>query len=86
MTSSSAKRLVVASVVVTGTLAAVKDVSRGQLPRVRVALGLTFAAVALAALAEVAPELAGSFAALLLVSSIFQIGGDSFAAIAKGLR
>jgi hypothetical protein len=81
-----AKRLVVASVVVTGVLASVKDVSRGQMPRVKVALGLTFAGVALAAVADVAPQLAGSFAALLLVSSVLTVGGDAFAAIGKGLK
>jgi hypothetical protein len=81
----SAKHLVIASVVVTGVLASVKDVSRGQMPRAKVALGLVVAGVMLGALADVQPQLAGSFAALLLVSSLVNTGGAAFAAISKGV-
>lgn len=85
MTSGGAKRLVVAAVVTTGVLSSVKAVSKGHAPSVRIGLGLLVAGVTLSLLAEGQPDLAGSFAALFLVSAIFNVGGDAFASLSKGL-
>lgn len=85
MTPAGAHNLVIGSVVVTGALAAVNSISHGHLPTVRTGLGLAFAGVALTALADVAPDLAGSFAALLLVAALLNVGAPAFSTITKGL-
>ena len=86
MTPAGAKELALGSVVITGVLASVNSVSKGHLPSVRIVLGLGFAGVVLTFLADPAPDLAGSFAALLLVSALLNLGSSAFANISKGLQ
>lgn len=81
----ASKRWVTTAVIVSGVLAAVDDVSHGRRPNVRIALGAFVAGALLLLLAEVAPQLAGGLAALLLVSAILNTGGKAFPALTKGL-
>jgi hypothetical protein len=85
VTPEGARNLTVTSLVVTGVLASVHDLSQGHLPRVRVALGLGVTGAFLFALADVDAGFAGAMAGLLMASSLVFIGSRSLAEIQKGL-
>lgn len=72
MTSpAQAKRTVVLALLIAGSLAATRDLSKGRLPKLRVVFGIFVAGVVLAALADFgAPELSASFAALIVVTAV----------------
>lgn len=78
--------MVVASLVVTGSLVLVRDLAKGTLPKPRVPLGLAIGGVVMAIGAEVSPELVGPFAALVLVSAVFVVGGEAFTAISRAVK
>lgn len=75
MTSPEAKRIVLGSVAVAGTLAAVTDLTGGRAPRIRIFIGSCLAGAVLAMAAEVAPAPAATFALMLAVTAVL-VGGD----------
>lgn len=82
MSVPQAKRLVVIAFVVGGGLAAVGDFRQSrQLPRLRILIAAFVAAAILSAAADVAPDLAGSFAVLVLLSAFLIAGPDVIGAV-----
>lgn len=81
--SEQAKQLAILSVVVAGGLSAVGDFGKDQLPPLRLAVGVGFAAIVLTGMAEVAPELSAAFSILILLTSIFVWGADGLTAILR---
>jgi hypothetical protein len=79
--SAGAKRMILLAVVVTGIITIIADLSEGQRPSIRVGVGVVFAAVLLSVIAEFAPKLARSFAALMVLSAVFLRGAPVFTAI-----
>ncbi len=84
-TTASARRTVVASVLVTGALVGIRDVSRGHAPSLKVGVGLAFSSVLLGLLADGAPALASGFALLLAVGAVTTTGAEVFDSIKKGV-
>lgn len=78
-----AKDMVVGSLLLTGLLVGVHQVSHGHRPEPRQVFGLLGAGVFLTFLAEPAPGLAASLAALVAVGTLFTVGADSLAAIRR---
>lgn len=83
MNSAQAKRLVVVSVFLSGTLASVKPVSEGKAPDIKIAVGMVVLAIFLLTLAEIQPQLAGMFALLILFSSFFAVGPETYKTLTK---
>lgn len=83
MTTTQAKRLVIVGLLVTGGLAAVRDLSKGDAPDLRIGLGVVIGGVILSTVAEVAPDVAGMVAVLTMVSATFVVGGDAWSALSK---
>lgn len=83
MNTQGAQTAVVTGLAVAGAVVVIKDFEAGQLPPVRFAVGITFAGVSLAVLAQVAPELAGGTALLIALTSVLVYGGPALAAITK---
>lgn len=79
-----AKELVIVGVVSTGVIAAIGQVGKtNSLPSSRIGYGVFIALALLSLLAEVAPEVAASFAMLILATSFFVYGTPAFAALTK---
>ena len=85
MNAVSAKRMAVTAVVASGVLSTVQAVAEGQRPSVRIFVGMGVAGALLLVGAEYMPTLAGALAALLLVSSLVNIGAPALERIRKGL-
>lgn len=85
-TTAGARKTVVASVLVTGALVGIRDVSRGHAPSVKTGIGLAFSSVFLGLMADAAPSLAQGFALLLLVGAVTTTGAEVFTNIQKGVR
>jgi hypothetical protein len=83
MSTDRANALIVSGLAVTGVLAVTSDAYKGQAPPVRLAVGLTFAGVGLALLAEPFPDLAGGLAVLVMISAIFVHGGPVIGAVSS---
>lgn len=86
MTDAKAKRLVLGAMVAVGILAAARDLTGGVVPKVRIIIGAAVVAAALTATAEVAPELAASFAMLVLVTATLTAGADTINAAGDAIR
>jgi hypothetical protein len=84
-TTSSARKTVVASVLVTGALVGIRDVSRGHSPSLKTGVGLAFSSVLLGLMADGAPALASGFALLLAVGAVVSTGAEVFDSIKKGV-
>jgi len=78
-----AKRLVLVGVTGAGALAAVESLRHGDVPSVRIGVGVLASGVLLLGIAEVAPAIAGGFAMLLLVTSAFVLGGGAWTGISR---
>lgn len=85
MNAVAAKRLTVTAVVVSGVLSSVQAVAEGERPSVKIAVGMAVAGALLLVASEFAPPLAGALAALLLVSSLVNVGAVAFDRIKEGL-
>lgn len=86
MSDTKAKRLVLGAMVAVGLLAAARDLSGGTVPKVRIIIGAAVVAAMLTATAEVAPDLAVSFAMLVLVTATLTAGADTITAIGRAVR
>lgn len=86
MTSDSAERLVVASLVVAGLVTAVSDLADGHRPSLGLPIALTVAGMMLAAATDFAPDLAGGFAVLLMIGALLRVGNKSLPAIGKATK
>lgn len=70
MTPGGARRGVIVAMFATGALAFFREVQAGDVPRLRIFIGVLFAAVMLAALSDAAPRMAVGLAAMILVSTL----------------
>lgn len=82
-TAPDAKRMVIVGVTGAGVLAAVESLRHGEVPSVRIGVGVLASGVFLLGIAEVAPALAAGFSMLLLVTSAFVLGGGAWVGISK---
>jgi hypothetical protein len=80
---AQAKRIVVVGVLGTGAVAAVDQLRKGNVPSVKIGVGVLISGSMLLALSEVAPAIAAGFAALVLVTSVFVLGGGTWSAVAR---
>lgn len=83
MNEGQAKRIVVGSLVVAGGISAARDLTNGKVPRLRIFLGTLGAGVVLAMVADLAPDLAGMFALLMLSTAVFSAGAPTFRALSR---
>lgn len=81
MNAGTAKRMVVVGTLGTGVLTAAAQLHAGKIPSAKVGIGVLASGVILAAVAEAAPTLAGGFAALMLVTAAFVLGGGAWSGI-----
>lgn len=81
MNPRQAKRTVVLSLVAAGALASIEDLRERDFPKLRIFLGAVFAGIVLSSVAEGAPDLAGTFALLILTTTVFGVGLDTWQAI-----
>lgn len=77
MSPAQAKRTVIFSTGTAVGLAALSDLRETGAPRIRIAVGGLLVAVVLTSLSEAAPTLAGSFALLVLMTTLFTLGADT---------
>jgi hypothetical protein len=82
MDTAQAKRLVVVSCASAAAVASLADLATGTFPSARIPVGAFAAGAALTLLAEVAPQLAGGFAAVILVTAVFVVGGKAWPNVA----
>lgn len=81
---AQAKRMVLVSLAIAGGLASVHALGTEDLPPLRIFLGGVVAAVLLSLLADFgAPGIAAGFAAVILLTAMFVLGGDAWARIGK---
>jgi len=69
-----AQELIVGSLAATAAVTAGSTLASGQVPGLRLVVGLAFTGVGLATAAMVAPDLAGSLAVLILTTTVFVYG------------
>lgn len=74
MTEGKAKTLTVAAVGAAAVLSSLEHVADGERPPLSTFVGATVAGVVLLATAEVAPDLAGGLALLLLLGAVLRNG------------
>lgn len=74
MNENRAQELVVGCLAATGVVAAGSALASGQVPGMRLVVGFAFTGAALATASMFAPDLAGSFAVLILTTSVFLYG------------
>jgi cell wall-associated NlpC family hydrolase len=77
--------VVTASLIGTGLVVVIANAQKGQAPKPRSVLGLGFIYVALSAVADFAPGLAGPFAALVFTGTLLVEGGPALDAITGAL-
>lgn len=86
MTTDLANAHIVTALGVSGALVLVKAGAADELPPVRTWIGLTFAGVGLAVLAQTWPDLAGGIAILMITTSVFVYGKPAWDAISKATK
>ena len=74
MTPQSAKSVALGCVITAGAVSSVKSLSAGELPPLRVGIGVFIAGAMLLALADPAPELAAGFGFLVVTGSVLRDG------------
>lgn len=74
MTSGSAKSTALGCVIASGAIASVSSITKGELPPLRIGVGVFVAGALLLAMAGPAPELAAGFGALVLVGAVLRDG------------
>lgn len=84
-TGGEARAVVLGSLLVTGVMVTIRDVSAGKRPDTRFILGLVAAGFVLSLLADIAPALAASLAAMLALGTVLEVGAGAFATIGKAV-
>jgi cell wall-associated NlpC family hydrolase len=79
------RTIVTASLIGTGMVVVIANAQKGQAPKPRSVLGLGFIYVALSAMADFAPALAGPLAALVFTGTLLVEGGPALDAITGAL-
>ena len=74
MTPPAAKSGALGCVIAAGAIASVKSITNGELPPLRVGIGVFVAGALLLAMADAAPDLAFGFGALVLTGAILRDG------------
>ncbi len=75
------QQLIVGCLAGTAVVATASSLAEGEGPSGRILVGTAFAGLGLATLNMFAPEVAGSFAVLMLVSAVFVYGGPAISAV-----
>lgn len=75
------QELIIGSLTGVAVVAVASSLAQGEAPAGSVVVGTAFAGIGLATLNMFAPELAGSFAVLMLVSAVFYYGGPALDAV-----
>lgn len=83
MSTDRANGLVLTSLTVSAALVLIRDAAAKEVPSPRFMLGTVLTGAGLAVMSQFAPQLAGGFAVLLLISSIFVYGADAWQIITK---
>jgi hypothetical protein len=83
MTSGEAKRIVLGSVAAAGAISAVRDLSGGTVPRIRIFVGAATAGALLAMLADLAPNVAAMFALTLATTAVFTAGAKTWQSVGR---
>jgi hypothetical protein len=83
MTEAKARRVILGCLVVTGALTLTNRLARDQVPPLGIVLGTAGAAIFLAMLSELAPQLAAMFAVLIMAGSWSLSGPPVFRSIAR---
>lgn len=83
MTTDKANAQIVTALGVSGALVLVKAGAKGDVPPVRTWIGMSFAGIGLAVMAQSWPDIAGGLAMLILITSVFVYGKPAYDAISK---
>lgn len=78
MIEARSQELVVGCLAASAAVSAGSSLASGHVPGVRLVVGLAFTGLGLATVSMVAPDLAGSFAVLILTTTVFVYGGPLF--------
>lgn len=81
MNELRSQELVVGCLAATAAVSAGSSLASGEVPGIRLMVGLAFTGVGLATVSMMAPDLAGSFAVLILTTSVFLYGGPLMDAV-----
>lgn len=83
-TTAEAKKTVLLGTIGTGVLTSIAVVTKtASLPGPRIGVGVFVTGVLLSGMAEFLPSLAAGFAALMLVTAMFVLGGPAWAGISN---
>jgi hypothetical protein len=74
MTPSQAKRIVVFGITLAALITVFEEITKPEIPKLRIAFGALFAAVFLSLVADVAPKVAAGLATLVAVSTVLSQG------------
>jgi hypothetical protein len=81
MLEQRAQELVVGCLAASAAVAAGSSLASGNVPGMRLVVGIAFTGAGLATVSMVAPDLAGSFAVLILTTTVFLYGGPLMEAV-----
>lgn len=81
MIEQRSQELVVGCLAASAAVAAGSSLASGNLPGMRLVVGVAFTGAGLATVSMLAPDLAGSFAVLILTTTVFLYGGPLMEAI-----
>lgn len=81
MSELRSQELIIGSLTGVAVVAVGSSLAQGEAPAASIVVGTAFAGIGLATLNMFAPELAGSFAVLILVSAVFYYGGPALDAV-----
>lgn len=83
MNPPEAKRIVLGSIAAAGVISAVRDLSGGKAPRIRIFIGAATAGAVLAMLAEIAPNVAALFALTIASTAVFVAGAQTWTSVGR---
>jgi hypothetical protein len=85
MSAGSAKSTALGCVIGAGAIASVKPITSGQLPPLRIGVGVFVAGAMLLALADASPSLAAGFGALVLLGAVLKDGVPAAQQLSKSI-
>lgn len=85
MTESKAKTITIAAVGAAGVLSSLEHVAQGNRPPLRTFVGVVVSGVILLTVAEVAPDVAGGLALLLLTGAVLRNGAGAARTLSDSL-